>query len=93
MRKQNVIVSLFQQAEILLASVASSLDLNSGPFARTFSNAAGPALQQACSAYGNLGIGEVMVTVPGNLPCKNVILAVCCNWGNGTGDAIRLLFC
>ena len=55
-----------------------------GEVANAMSKAAGPALQQALREKEEetavLGEGDIIHTVPGNLPCRWVIHCACCPW-------------
>lgn len=88
---------VFQQADSLVCSVGSNLNLSIGAIARAFSHAAGPALQDALkkAKKNNLNPGEVVniEDVSGKLSCKNVLFCVCCPWNDGKGDAKQVSLC
>ena len=84
-------VNVLKQADILVCSVGSSLNLSIGAIARAMSQAAGPKLQDALelikATKSHLRQGEVVYTIAGNLPCNHVVFCVCCPWNDGKGDA------
>ena len=67
-----------------MCSVGSNLNLSIGTVANAMSQTAGPALQNAVRKKKDeiavLGEGDIIYTVPGNLPCRYVIHCVCCPW-------------
>ena len=67
-----------------MCSVGSNFNLSIGAVATAMSKAAGPALQKALREKKDeiavLGEGDIIYTVPGNLPCRYVIHCVCCPW-------------
>ncbi|XP_068724841.1 protein mono-ADP-ribosyltransferase PARP14-like [Montipora capricornis] len=70
-----------EQADIIVGTAASNLNLNQNPCAKALSRAAGPILQQECSNIGQVAVGDIAVNhSPGNLQCKAVIFAICCEW-------------
>ncbi|KAK2554340.1 Protein mono-ADP-ribosyltransferase PARP14 [Acropora cervicornis] len=73
-----------EQADIIVGTAASNLNLNQNPCARALRDAAGPSLQMECSTIGQVAAGDIaVINSPGNLRCKAVIFAVCCEWDNG----------
>jgi len=73
-----------EQADIIVGTAASSLNLNQNPCTRALRDAAGPCLQQECSRIGQVAAGDIAVNnSPGKLRCNAVIFAVCCDWNNG----------
>ncbi|KAJ7381859.1 positive regulation of interleukin-4-mediated signaling pathway [Desmophyllum pertusum] len=65
-----------EEADILVCSVGSNLNLSIGAIARAMSQLAGPALQDAlikATANNHLRPGEVVHTIPGNLPCNHAV--------------------
>ncbi|XP_068692521.1 protein mono-ADP-ribosyltransferase PARP14-like isoform X2 [Montipora foliosa] len=70
-----------EQADIIVGTAASNLNLNHNPCAKALSLAAGPRLQQECSNIGQVTVGNIVViNSPGKLHCKAVIFAICCEW-------------
>ena len=67
-----------------MCSVGSNFKLSIGAVATAMSKAAGPALQQALrekeDETADLGEGDIIHTVAGDLPCRWVIHCVCCPW-------------
>ena len=61
-------------------TVSNDLVLSNGAVSRTILKAGGPALQDECNQYisgnGKPRIGGVVVTGPGNIPCKYIIHTV-----------------
>ena len=61
-------------------TVTNDLVLSIGAVSRTILRAGGPALQDECNQYissnGKPQIGGVVVTGPGNIPCKLIIHTV-----------------
>ena len=75
------------QVDVLVNSVKSNLDLSCGAISNALRKAAGPELQRACKEYTScLNPSEVLVTRPGNLPCKYVIHVVCYSWNATSTD-------
>ena len=58
-------------------TVSNDLVLSNGAVSRSILRTGGPALQDECNQYisnhGKVQIGEIVVTGPGNIPCKNII--------------------
>lgn len=80
----------YYQAEIIVGTAASNLNLNQNPCAKALSNAAGPCLQQECMKIGHVAIGDIAVNnQPGNLNCKAVIFAICSEWDSGNGRKVK----
>lgn len=52
--------------------------------------AAGPQLQQECSQKAPVRLGDVAVTGPGDLKCKNVFHIVVCNYDGPGGKAEKV---
>ena len=67
-----------------MCSVGSNFNLSIGAVANAMNQAAGPTLQKALREKKDeiavLGEGDIIHTVPGNLPCRCVIHCVCCSW-------------
>ena len=67
-----------------MCSVGSNFNLSIGAVANAMSQAAGPTLQKSLREKKDeiavLGEGDIIHTVPGNLPCRYVIHCVCCPW-------------
>ena len=77
------------QADILVGTAASNLNLQQNPCARALSQAAGPSLQQECTNIGHVAVGDIGVNnQPGNLSCRKVIFAICSEWDNGKGKKV-----
>ena len=51
----------------------------------------GPSFVAACCQHTNVGTGDIVTTIGGNLSCQYVIHAVCCDW-NSTGAAEQVSF-
>lgn len=78
------------QADILVGTAASNLNLTQNPCAKALSQAAGPSLQQECTNIGRVAVGDIAVNnQPGNLKCKAVIFAICSDWDNGKGKKVK----
>jgi len=78
------------QADILVGTATSNLNLTQTPCARALSQAAGPSLQQECTNIGHVAVGDIVVNnQPGNLKCKAVIFAICSEWDNGEGKKAK----
>lgn len=78
------------QADILVGTAPSNLNLTQNSCARALSQAAGPSLQQECTNIGHVAVGEIAVnTQLGNLKCKAVIFAICSEWDNGKGKKVE----
>ena len=52
---------------------------------RVLNRVGGPSFVAACSQHTNIGPGNIATTIGGNLSCKYVIHAVCCDWNSGVG--------
>jgi len=79
-----------EQADILVGTATSNLNLTQTPCARALSQAAGPSLQQECTNIGHVAVGDIVVNnQPGNLKCKAVIFAICSEWDNGEGKKAK----
>ena len=67
-----------------MCSVGSNFNLSIGAIANAMRQAAGQALQDALrelkDVTADLGQGDIIHTIPGNLPCRYVIHCVCCPW-------------
>lgn len=73
-----------------MGTAASNLNLQQNPLAHALSQAAGPNLQQECTKIGPTAVGDIAVNnQPGNLNCKAVIFAICCEWESGKGKKVR----
>ena len=61
-------------------TVSNDLVLSNGAVSRSILRAGGPVLQDECNQYissnGKPQIGGVVVTGPGNIPCKHIIHTV-----------------
>lgn len=77
------------QADAIVNTVASDLDLTKNKSAIALSNAAGPKLQQECKGKGPLKTGEVLSTEGFSLGCKNVFHVVAAIWENGKGEKVK----
>ena len=68
--------------------MGSNFKLSIGAVATAMSKAAGPALQQALrekeDETADLGEGDIIHTVAGDLHCRWVIHCVCCPWKETT---------
>ena len=69
-------------------STSSDLDLSRNASAKSLSAAAGPKLQQECTAIGQVQIGGIVVTSGGNLACKHVFHTSCAGWENAKGEQV-----
>lgn len=70
-----------EQADIIVGTAASNLNLDQNSCAKALSQASGPSLQKQCSNIGQVAVGNIAVNnSPGNLRCKAVIFAICCEW-------------
>lgn len=80
----------FFQADILVGTAASNLNLTQNPCAKALSQAAGPSLQQECINVESVAVGDIaVITKPGKLKCNAVIFAVCSEWDNGKGKKVK----
>jgi O-acetyl-ADP-ribose deacetylase (regulator of RNase III) len=58
---------------------------------RVLNTVGGPSFVAACSQHTNIGTGDIATTIGGNLSCKYVIHAVCCDWNNrGGAEQVRI---
>ena len=58
---------------------------------RVLNRVGGPSFVAACSQHTNIGPGNIATTIGGNLSCKYVIHAVCCDWNNrGGAEQVRI---
>ena len=78
----------FLQVDAIVNSTSSNLDLSRNASAQALSNAAGPKLQQECTAIGQVQTGGIVVTSGGNLGCKHVFHTSCAEWENGKGEKV-----
>ena len=78
----------FKQADVLVCSVGSNLNLSIGTLARAMSKAAGPDLQDALLKETSIMKpgGVVHTSSVGKLPCRHVMFCVCCPWDKGLSD-------
>ena len=51
----------------------------------------GPSFVGACKPHTNLQMGKVACTTGGNLACRYVLHAVCCNWDGNQGKAEKVI--
>ncbi len=59
---------------------------------RVLNTVGGASFVAACSQHTNIGTGDIATTIGGNLSCKYVIHAVCCDWNSGGGaEQVRIL--
>ena len=73
-----------------MGTAASNLNLKQNPLAKALSQAAGPNLQKECTKIGPTAVGDIAVNnQPGNLNCKAVIFAICCEWESGKGKKVK----
>ena len=80
---------LSSQADAIVNTASSDLDLSKNACARSLSAVAGPSLQQECSTKGPVNVGEIAVTGGGNLSCKYVFHVVCDSWNGGKGAQVK----
>ena len=78
----------FRQVDAIVNSTSSDLDLSRNASAKALSAAAGPKLQQECSAIGQVRTGGIVVTGGGNLGCKHVFHTSCASWETGKGEQV-----
>lgn len=78
----------FLQVDAIVNSASSDLDLSRNASAQALSNAAGPDLQQECTAIGQVQTGGIAVTSGGKLGCKYVFHTSCAQWENGKGEKV-----
>ena len=87
--------SIFQ-ADVFVNSTAQNLDLSNGAVSKAILQAAGPALQQECTALvssrGNIPPNTFVETGPGNLQCKRVYHFVCDGYNAGVSEDVSLCF-
>ena len=58
---------------------------------RVMNSVGGPSFVAACSQHTNIGTGDIATTIGGNLLCKHVIHAVCCDWSsNGVAEQVSV---
>ena len=76
------------QADVLVSSATS--DLNSPTVCGKALNAVGgSSFVQACQPFNNIGEGNIACTAGGNLSCKHVLHAVCCDWKKRGSKKVR----
>lgn len=72
---------LLFQVDVIVSSACDTLNLQSAQASKALAQKAGPALQQACSAYvkqhGSLKHGDIVVTGGYKLHCKHIAHAFC----------------
>ena len=65
------------QAEVYVNTTSTDLILSNGEVSKSILKAGGQAIQDECTEYistnGNVEAGEIVVTGPGNIPCKFII--------------------
>ena len=64
----------------MLAYFASSNLNNPTSCGHALNIRGGLSFREACRPYTNIEAGEIVTTGSGDLPCKYVIHAVCCNF-------------
>ncbi|XP_035673943.1 protein mono-ADP-ribosyltransferase PARP14-like [Branchiostoma floridae] len=80
-----------EQADVLVNTVGTDLDLGQGGVASAFLKAGGPELQQFCSAHGKAKPGDVVPTPSaGGLLCQQVYHAVI-SWWQNTDTPLRTI--
>ena len=77
------------QADAIVNTASSDLDLSRNACAKSLSAMAGPSLQQECSTKGPVNVGDMAVTGGGNLKCKHVFHVVCDGWNGGEGEQVK----
>ena len=73
-------------------STSSDLDLSRNASSKSLSAAAGPKLQEECTAIGQVQTGGIVVTSGGNLKCKHVFHTSCAGWENGKGEQVPKVY-
>ncbi|MEQ2174804.1 hypothetical protein GOODEAATRI_011553 [Goodea atripinnis] len=83
-----------QTTDVIVNTVADSMNLNQGAVSKAISEAAGENLQLAIlteAGASTLQFGDVVVTDGYNLRCQKVYHAACPMWDNGGGQAEKEL--
>ncbi|XP_066276881.1 protein mono-ADP-ribosyltransferase PARP14-like isoform X2 [Branchiostoma lanceolatum] len=82
-----------QMVNIIVNTTQPGLNLNSGSASKSVLKVAGPQLQSLCyranTHTGEVPAGEVIITDPAKLPCKQVYHAVCTRYDRLTGGGIE----
>ncbi|XP_035674108.1 protein mono-ADP-ribosyltransferase PARP14-like isoform X1 [Branchiostoma floridae] len=82
-----------QMVNIIVNTTQPGLNLNSGSASKSVLKVAGPQLQSLCyranTHTGDVPAGEVIITDPAKLPCKQVYHAVCTRYDRLTGGGIE----
>ena len=72
------------QAEVYVNTTSNDLKLSNGAVSQSILNEGGQALQNECDQYisqhGNVSFGDIVITGPGNIPCKHIIHTVGSNY-------------
>jgi len=73
------------QADVLVNSIGSNVDLSAGQLSSSLLRAAGPQLQAECTqnAPQDVKAGNIIITSGYQLPCKQVYHS-CCPYYNGS---------
>lgn len=75
---------------MLVNTTGKHLNLQDNACAKSFSKVAGPKLQEYCNAIAPVKVGDIGVTLPGNLKSKYVFHAVCGDWQSGSGEKVSM---
>ena len=67
-----------------------NLSLSTGAVSAMIIKAAGSKLQQECSKKAPVRLGDVAVTGPGDLKCKNIFHIVVCQYDGPGGKAEKV---
>ncbi|XP_078669744.1 protein mono-ADP-ribosyltransferase PARP14-like isoform X2 [Branchiostoma floridae x Branchiostoma belcheri] len=82
-----------QMVNVIVNTTQPGLNLNSGSVSKSVLKVAGPQLQSLCyranTHTGDVPAGEVIITDPAKLPCKQVYHAVCTRYDRLTGGGIE----
>ncbi|KAM6970013.1 protein mono-ADP-ribosyltransferase PARP14-like [Aplochiton taeniatus] len=83
-----------QLTDVIVNTIADTLDLSQGAVSNSILEAAGPRLQKAArveAGVSRLKYGDVVVTDGFDLQCQRVFHAVCPQWNNGAGRSEEIL--
>lgn len=64
------------QADAYVNSTNTNLNLSHGAVSHALLKAGGQSLQDECTQKAPVNVGDVVVTGPGNLPCRQVLHTV-----------------
>uniref|UniRef100_A0A9L0IUH2 Poly [ADP-ribose] polymerase n=1 Tax=Equus asinus TaxID=9793 RepID=A0A9L0IUH2_EQUAS len=80
--------------DVVVNSISSELELNSGPLSQALLNKAGPKLQEELNTAGQgipVSVGTILQTSGCNLHCRRVLHVVAPDWANDSTSSYKIM--